>query len=401
MRLAIEAAKFTDSEADGLRRSMATFRHMGTVGEYGRKFVGGMVERGYDPDFAARCFKQIEGFGSYGFPESHAISFALLVYASAWIKRHWPDVFCASLLNSQPMGFYQPAQLVRDAREHGAVVRPPDVLASAWDCTLEPYDPPTDGSSRLRPVRLGLRMVKGLNREEAERLIAARAEGVGDLQGLARAAGLSRRTLELLAEADALRPLGLDRRQGLWAVKGLAQEGRIETEAPLAARMGSTETQVDLPFMSLPQHVAEDYRTTSLSLKAHPCGFFRAELAALGAVPAQDLRAARHGRRIAVGGLVLIRQRPGTAKGVTFITLEDETGPANIVVWADVFEANRRLIMTSSFLVVHGRLQKAGEVIHLVAERVTDLSPRLHALRETEAEGGRPPPRLTRSRDFH
>jgi error-prone DNA polymerase len=401
MRLAIEAAKFTDSEADGLRRSMATFRHLGTVGDYGVKFVEGMVSRGYDPDFAQRCFRQIEGFGSYGFPESHAISFALLVYASAWIKRHWPDVFCATLLNSQPMGFYQPAQLVRDAREHGVEVRPPDVLASAWDCTLEPNNLSTEEVARPKPVRLGLRLVKGLNRDEADRLIAARDAGAADMEALARRARLSRRTLELLAEADAFRSLGMDRRRALWEVKGLAQEGRIETDAPLVAGMASTEVQVELPFMSLPQHVAEDYRTTSLSLKAHPCGFFRQELAALGAVPAASLRTARHGRRLAVGGLVLIRQRPGTAKGVTFITLEDETGPANIVVWAEPFEANRRLVMTASFLVVHGRLQKAGEVIHLVAERFTDLSPRLSTLREADTLPGEAAPRLHRSRDFH
>ncbi|WP_374573822.1 error-prone DNA polymerase [Phenylobacterium sp.] len=394
MRLAIEAAKFTESEADGLRRSMATFRHMGTVGEYGVKFVEGMTARGYDPEFAQRCFKQIEGFGSYGFPESHAISFALLVYASAWIKRWYPDVFCAALLNSQPMGFYQPAQLVRDARRHGVEVRAPDVSASDWDCTLEP----ASGGARLKAVRLGLRQVRGLKEEEARRLVEARAAGARTLPELARAGRLSRRTLELLAEADAFRSLGLSRRAALWAVKGLAGEGRIETDAPLAARLSSTETQVELPLMSLPRHVVEDYRTTGLSLKAHPCGFFRQELKRLGAIPAQALETARNGQRLAIGGLVLIRQRPGTAKGVTFLTLEDETGPANVVVWRDVFEANRRLVMTASFVVVHGRLQRAGEVIHLVAERFTDLSGELARLREDDARAA---PRLVRSRDFH
>ena len=397
MRLAIEAAKFTDSEADGLRRSMATFRHMGTVGEYGVKFVEGMTARGYDPEFAQRCFKQIEGFGSYGFPESHAISFALLVYASAWIKHHWPDVFCAALLNSQPMGFYQPAQLVRDARDHGVEVRPPDVLESQWDCTLE-------AASRapgrpLKAVRLGLRQVRGLQEEEARRLVAARDAGARTISELARAGRLSRRTLELLAEADAFRGLGVDRRAALWAVKGLGGEARIETDAPLAARLASTEAQVELPFMSLPQHVSEDYRTTSLSLKAHPCSFFRQDVERMGAVPAAALREARHGQRLSIAGLVLIRQRPGTAKGVTFMTLEDETGPANIVVWRDVFEANRRLVMTASFVVVHGRLQRAGEVIHLVAERFTDLSRRLADLRETDARRAAGP--MVRSRDFH
>jgi len=399
MRIAIEAAKFSDDDADGLRRSMATFRHNGNVGDYEAKFIKGMESRGYDPAFVRRCFQQIEGFGSYGFPESHAISFALLVYASAWVKRWWPDAFCASLLNSQPMGFYQPAQLVRDAREHGVEVRPPDVLTSDWDCTLEPLP-----GERLRAVRLGLRQVRGLNEEEAGRLLQARDAGARTIGDFARLARLSRRSLELLAEADALRSLGLDRRQALWAVKGLAGEARVETDAPLLAGAGAREMQVELPFMDLPQQVAEDYRTTSLSLKAHPCGFFRQDLRALGAVPAADLRTLRDGRRTAVGGLVLIRQRPGTAKGVTFLTLEDESGPANIVVWRDVFEAHRRLVMTASFLVAHGRLQKAGEVIHLVAERFTDLSPSLARLREDEVApeiGSHRSGALIRSRDFH
>ncbi|MFN3521046.1 MAG: error-prone DNA polymerase [Phenylobacterium sp.] len=401
MRLAIEGAKFTDSEADGLRRSMATFRHYGTVGEYGVKFVEGMTARGYDPAFAERCFKQIEGFGSYGFPESHAISFALLVYASAWIKHHYPDVFCAALLNSQPMGFYQPAQLVRDAREHGVEVRPPDVIASQWDCTLEPLGRPVPRP--VKAVRLGLRQVRGLQEEEGRRLVAARAAGAKTIADLARAGRLSRRTLELLAEADAFRGLGVERRAALWAVKGLGGEARIETDAPLAARLVSREAQVELPFMSLPQQVAEDYRTTSLSLKAHPCSFFRQDLERMGATPAAALREMRHGRRLSVGGLVLIRQRPGTAKGVTFMTLEDETGPANVVVWRDVFEANRRLVMTASFVVVYGRLQRAGDVIHLVAERFADLSERLAELRQDEdgAASGKGAGRMVRSRDFH
>jgi error-prone DNA polymerase len=455
MRLAIEAARFTPEEANGLRRSMATFRHYGDVGVYGAKFVQGMVARGYDPGFAHRCFRQIEGFGSYGFPESHAVSFAKLVYVSAWIKHHHPDVFCAALLNSQPMGFYQPAQLVRDAREHGVEVLPPDVLLSDRDCTLEgetarqswvqnlfsqrektptpapqawedeglpclqSNPSPSHGSAmgpslslcwercpgaRLRPVRLGLRMIGGLREEEATRLVAARAAGARTLPELASRASLSRRSLELLAEADALRSLGMDRREGLWAVKGLAPEARIETEAPLLALMGPpAEGMVQLPPMRLPAHVAEDYRTTSLSLKAHPCAFFRPTLAGLGAVTAARLRGMKDGARLCVGGLVLIRQRPGTAKGVVFVTLEDETGAANAVVWRDVFAANRRIVMASRFLVVHGRLQRAGEVIHVVAERFTDLTGRLRELK-AEADDQPPPPttpRLARSRDFH
>jgi error-prone DNA polymerase len=400
MKLAMEAAKFTPEEANGLRRSMATFRHLGSVGVYGQKFVEGMVRRGYDPDFARRCFKQIEGFGSYGFPESHAVSFAKLVYVSAWIKCHYPDVFCAALLNSQPMGFYQPAQLVRDAREHGVTVLGPDVLKSDWDSKLEPLPP----EGEKLAVRLGLRQVRGLRQEEIERLIAARADGCASLQPLARRAQLSRRTLELLAEADAFRSLGLDRREGLWAVKAIAPEAKAETETPLLAALGLEEDAVELPRMTLPAHVAEDYRTTGLSLKAHPCRFFRPLLTGLGAVPTEALKTMRDGQRVTVGGLVLIRQRPGTAKGVVFATLEDETGVANAVVWPDVFAAHRRTVMSASFLVVSGRLQRASDVIHVVAERFIDLTGRLAEMKDADgAEAHRRPSvqRLQRSRDFH
>ena len=397
MRLAIEAAKFSEDDADGLRRAMATFRHLGTIGDYGRQFIEGMTARGYDPEFAQRCFHQIEGFGSYGFPESHAISFALLVYASAWVKWRWPDAFCASLINSQPMGFYQPAQLVRDAREHGVDVRPVNALTSDWDCTLEPVS-----GERLRAVRLGLRQVKGLKEEEAQRLMALRAQGVRSLEGFARC--LSRRTMELLAEADAFSGLAVNRRQALWAVKGLAGEAFVETAAPLMARQSLKEQQIELPLMSAPREVAEDYRTTRLSLKAHPCSFFRGELGALGAVPASGLRHLRNGRSISVGGLVLVRQRPGTSKGVVFMTLEDETGIANIVVWKDVFEANRRLVMGASFVVVQGQLQIEGEVIHLVAKRFTDLTHLAAAMKSdapVEDPRHQPTGKLVSSRDFH
>ncbi|MGH7010884.1 MAG: error-prone DNA polymerase, partial [Caulobacteraceae bacterium] len=371
MRLAIEAAKFTPEEANGLRRSMATFRQNGEVGLYGEKFVAGMLARGYDADFARRCFHQIEGFGAYGFPESHAVSFAKLVYVSAWIKRHHPDVFLMAMLNAQPMGFYQPAQLVRDAREHGVEVRPADLSFSDWDASLEGLA--KVGS--LRPVRLGLRQIRGLRADEAERLLEARRAGARNLSELARLARPSRRSLELLAEADALRSFGLDRRAGLWAVKGLAGEIGIEAEAPLLARLGApVEAAAALPAMPLPTHVAEDYRTAGLSLKAHPCAFFRPLLRRLGAAPAGALRDMVDGERVATAGLVLIRQRPGTAKGVIFMTLEDETGSANIVVWKNVFTAQRRAVMTASFLLVRGRLQRAGEVVHLVAERLEDLT---------------------------
>ncbi|MGZ3375364.1 MAG: error-prone DNA polymerase [Phenylobacterium sp.] len=406
MRLAIEAAKFTDDEADGLRRSMATFRADGKLWTYKDKFIEGMSRRGYDPDFAARCFKQIEGFGSYGFPESHAISFAILVYVSAWVKRHHPEVFCAALLNSQPMGFYQPAQLVRDARQHGVEVRPPDIVSSDWDCTLEA---PVDPGAHHAALRLGLRQIKGLRREEVRLITAARGWGARSFEDYALGAGLSRRSLELLAEADAFRALGLSRRAALWAVKGLADEVGAERSAPLIARQSAQEAQVQLPFMSLPKEVAEDYRTTSLSLKKHPVSFYRDDLTALRAVPCGSLVGRRSGARISVGGLVLVRQRPGTAKGVVFLTLEDETGIANIVCWKDAFEANRRLVMGASFLLVHGRLQVANNVIHLVAEGFTDLSGKLSEMRDhEEGPGARPASpharvdnRLVRSRDFH
>jgi error-prone DNA polymerase len=457
MKMAMEAAKFTPEEANGLRRSMATFRNLGTVGEYGVKFVEGMVRRGYDPEFAQRCFKQIEGFGSYGFPESHAVSFAKLVYISAWIKHHYPDVFCAALLNSQPMGFYQPAQLVRDAKEHGVEVRGPDVLLSDWDSKLEPPPPrsqspspawggtadtqcrqggevlwsddhrqvsraasdcptlaasrpfpPNDGEGgkgegRL-PVRLGLRQIRGLKEEEITRLVIARREGAATLEALARRARLSRRCLELLAEADAFRSLGLDRREGLWKVKALAPEIAAEAPGSLLAGLDLDEADVALPRMQLPAHVAEDYRTTGLSLKAHPCRFFRSLLTRLGAVPTAQLKSMKDGQRVVVGGLVLIRQRPGTAKGVVFATLEDETGIANAVIWPDTFAPNRRTVMTATFLVVVGKVQSASDVIHVVAERFIDLSPRLADMKNADGELPHRRPsdaRLQKSRDFH
>jgi error-prone DNA polymerase len=257
------------------------------------------------------------------------------------------------------------------------------------------------------PVRLGLRQIKGLKEEEVIRLIETRSGGAQTLEALAVRARLSRRTLELLAEADALRSLGLDRREGLWAVKGLAPEVGAEGEVPLLASLGAPpEGQVELPLMPLPTHVAEDYRTTSLSLKAHPCGFYRSLLTRLGAVTTAQLRGMKNGARVCVGGLVLIRQRPGTAKGVVFLTLEDETGAANAVVWRDVFEVNRRAVMTSAFLVVHGRLQRAGDVIHVVAERFTDLTPRLADMKNADGEDPHrrstsSDARLVRSRDFH
>ena len=425
MRLAIVAAKFTPEEANGLRRAMATFRNEGTVGNYREMFVGRMAARGYDPEFAARCFQQIEGFGSYGFPESHAASFAKLVYVSAWIKYWRPDVFCAAILNSQPMGFYQPAQLVRDAREHGVEVRGVDLLASDWDCSLEEAEvaPPLSleaeqrNYGRWRSVRLGFSQIRGLKQDDGQKLVAARDAGARTPEDLARA-GVSRRTLELVAEADGFRCVGMDRRTALWAVKGLGFQSTAP-KAPVApgllALMGDLpETGVTLPTMPLAEHVAEDYRTHGLSLKAHPIDFFRKALAARGVTPCGALKDERrfpNGKAVTVAGLVLTRQRPGTAKGVTFLTLEDETGPANVVIWNDRFAPNRRTVMTSSFLQVSGKLQREGEVIHLVAEAFVDHSAQLLKLRGRRrrrttpgTESPKPSGRRTRlqhSRDFH
>jgi error-prone DNA polymerase len=407
MQIAIVAAKFTPDEADGLRRAMATFRHTGNVHLFRDKFIGGMAERGYDRDFAEHCFSQIEGFGEYGFPESHAASFALLVYASAWIKCRYPDVFCAAILNSQPMGFYQPAQLVRDARAHGVEIRSADVNFSDWDCTLE-----ANGGGHA--VRLGFRLIQGLSEAELKKLIAARGNGFASIERLAAIAGVSRFAIERLAEADAFRSLGLDRRAALWAARRLdvigigtarrAANVEIEDPLPLLAPHLSDELfpeqAVALPAMPLCEHVVEDYVATGLSLKAHPVGFFRDRLTALGAIRNSALRSdplptlpRKRGRyregAVTVAGLVLVRQRPGTSKGVVFMTLEDESDIANIIVWPKVFENNRRTVMTARFLAVRGRLQRAGLVIHVIAENFVDLSAELPMLRNDGLrEGG-------------
>ena len=431
MQIAIVAAKFTPDEADGLRRAMATFRHTGNVHLFRDKFIEGMTARGYDREFAEHCFGQIEGFGEYGFPESHAASFALLVYASAFIKCHYPDVFCAAILNSQPMGFYQPAQLVRDARAHGVEILPADVNFSDWDCTLEPAptlpSPASGGGIEGggHAVRLGFRLVQGLSEDELKKLIAARGNGFSSIERLAAIAGASRFTIERLAEADAFRSLGLDRRAALWAARRLDVIGArplrraasgAEQALPLLARHLSEELfpeeSVLLPAMPLCEHVVEDYVATGLSLKEHPVRFFRDRLTALGAVPNEALRGEDliQDSMVTVAGLVLIRQRPGTAKGVVFLTLEDETGNANIIVWPKAFEKNRRTVMTARFLAVRGRLQRAGLVVHVVAESFVDLSAQLPWLREggdlfsPKLSGGPLPVDASlplKSRDFH
>jgi error-prone DNA polymerase len=359
MRIAIVAAGFTPDEADGLRRAMATFRKTGTIHSFEAKLVDGMVARGYDRDFAERCFKQIEGFGEYGFPESHAASFALLVYVSAWLKRHYPAAFACALLNSQPMGFYAPAQIVRDARDHGVEVRPVDVNVSQWDCTLEPAEGP-DGTA----LRLGFRQIKGFKEENAEALVAARGNGYVD--GSA----------------------GLARRAALWAVRALGPE-----PLPLFADEPDdaiAEAAVTLPEMALGEQVIEDYTALRLSLKAHPLRLLRPPLEAQGVVPTARLAELRDGRRVTVAGLVICRQRPGTASGVIFATLEDETGIANLIVWPKVFERHRRAVLRSRLMAATGTLQREGLVIHVIVDRLSDLSGLLEGLAEVDATAVRP-----------
>jgi error-prone DNA polymerase len=386
MRIAIVAAGFTPAESDQLRRAMAAFRRAGTIYEMGEKLIAGMLAKGYEREFAERCFKQLEGFGEYGFPESHAASFALIVYVSCWIKHYFPDVFLAALLNAQPMGFYAPAQLVRDAREHGVEVRPPDVNRSDWDCTLEPaarpQEPTAEGGGRFA-VRLGLRQIKGMKEPAAARIIAARAAAgrFDSVDDLARRAGLDRGTTDRLATADAFTSIDLNRRKAGWTA--LAQAG---APLPLFEHVSDygTEAATALPDMSLGEEVAHDYASLRLSLKAHPLSFFRPEFESRGHTRACDLPAARDGSWITVAGLVLVRQRPGSASGVIFATLEDETGVANVIVWPKTFDRYRKTVMRAKLVGVTGRLQKEGKVIHLIANRLTDHSARLADLADGE-----------------
>jgi error-prone DNA polymerase len=467
MKIAIVGAGFAPEEADRLRRAMATFKRNGEIHQFREKFVAGMLRNGYSPDFATRCFDQIEGFGTYGFPESHAASFALLVYVSAWIKCFHPDVFACALLNSQPMGFYAPAQIVRDATEHGVEVRPADVNHSEWDCTLEPpagQDPSPVPSPRKRgegtlrqsgaaalalrargargarvpddrmALRLGLRQIKGLAEADAARLVAARGAGYRDARDLWRRSGLGRAVLERLAAADALRSLGgenggaknggLDRRRGLWAVKALGQAplplfaAASDSPSPPAGGRGQGEgghsdlaavapsppppspgereriAAALLPEMPLGEHVVEDYATTGLTIKRHPLAFLRRELARDGLVRAAELATLPVGRRLAIAGLVLIRQRPGSANGVVFVTLEDETGIANLIVWPATLERFRRAALGATLLYCRGRLQREESVIHIVAEDLKDWTARLNTLRERTGDES-PPPRAT------
>ena len=430
MRIAIVAAKFTPPEADKLRRAMATFKRVGTIKNFQDKFILGMVGRGYDRAFAESCFSQIRGFGEYGFPESHAASFANLVYVSSWMKCYYPDVFAAALLNSQPMGFYAPAQIVRDAKEHGVAVRQVDVNLSDWDCTLE-LIPPLKGEGRrtkcagvgsvfeegpppgplrgptsplqgevkkelhsrhaamkddirtTHALRLGFRQISGFSEEHGLRIESVRGRGFDSVRDLWLRTRLPPATIERLANADAFGSLGLSRRDALWAVRALQRTGDKD-DLPLFARvaMPPLEPDVALPPMRLGEQVIEDYRHLHLSLKAHPVSFLRADLEARGIVRHELLPGIAADRSVTVAGLVLVRQRPGTAKGVIFMTLEDETGIANAIVWPKTFEAFRPQVLGARLVAVTGKLQNASGVIHVVADQIDDLTPLLRGLSE-------------------
>ncbi|WP_137787787.1 error-prone DNA polymerase [Sphingomonas sp. 3P27F8] len=378
MKVAIVGAGFTAAEADQLRRAMSTFKLTGGVGHFYDKLVGGMVARGYPQDFAERTFKQIEGFGSYGFPESHAASFAKIAYASSWMKHHHPDVFCAALLNAQPMGFYAPAQIVQDAQAHGVEVLPVCINASRWDCTLEP------AGNRLA-VRLGFRQVRSLANVHGAAIVSARGDAdYGSIEEVWRRAGVPRAAIERLAEADAFHSLAHDRRQGLWKVRGLGEAPlplfAAADERELAFSAEGLEPSVALAPMTDGREVVEDYRTTQLSLRAHPVSFLRDALTARKIVRCGDLLSTKDGRHVEVAGVILVRQKPGSAKGVLFITIEDETGVAQGIIWPDRFEKYRRIVMSSSMVSLKGRLQKEGEVIHVIVDRITDLTPMLRQI---------------------
>jgi error-prone DNA polymerase len=403
--LAIVAAKFSADEANGLRRAMATFRHVGTIGTFQEKFIARMTARGYERSFVEACFEQIKGFGSYGFPESHAASFALLVYVSAWIKCHHPAAFAAALLNSQPMGFYAPAEIVRCAREHGVPVLAADTAFSDWDCTLE------RNAKGVLCLRLGFRQIDGLREDDARAITEERGYGYRGFADFARRTGLSKRALVTLAEADAFRAFGFDRREGLWAVRRLPDDDPLPLFAPRTAPEMGAENISPLPVMPLSEHVLADYQTTRLSLKGHPTQFLRSVFDEEGIASCKAVSDLPDGAAVRCAGVVLVRQRPGEGTAI-FITLSDETGVCNVVVWARTFAHFRKEVMGSRLLLAEGKVQKSPEgVIHLMAERLIDRSADLGLLssaavprhKPVPVKGGHPrdvrvlPP----SRDFH
>ncbi|WDR04792.1 error-prone DNA polymerase [Devosia rhodophyticola] len=403
MKIAMVAAEFSADEANGLRRAMATFRHLGTMSEFEGKMVDGMVRRGYDPEFAQRCFNQIKGFGEYGFPESHAASFAKLVYVSAWLKHHYPAVFACGLLNAQPMGFYAPAQIVRDAREHGVEVRPIDINASQWDNIIE------IGADGAMILRLGMRQIDGFKKSWAADIMRLRTAKFDSVESLWRKTGLPKHGLKLLADADGLGSINLDRRAGLWAIRRLPDDNPLPLFAAADARELGDEPFTDLPQMPLSEHVVADYQTTRLSLKAHPMAFLRGKFGKENILSCGDLANQADGAHVRVAGVVLIRQRPGKGNAI-FMTLEDETGIANALIWARRFERYRRAIMGAKLMLIEGKVQKSAEgVIHLMAQAVYDRTYELDALTNTQSTARtlyRPThPRNVRvipnSRDFH
>lgn len=394
MKIAIVAAGFTPAEADELRRSMATFKAKGLVTKFQEKLTTGMMKNGYTLEYAQRVFKQLEGFGSYGFPESHAASFALLVYVSSWIKWYYPDVFACGLLNSMPMGFYQPAQIIIDARKHGVEVRPVDINYSIWDNKLEVEDAGRSvsiedpdwnvgkKSGKFCALRLGFRQVKGLRQEDMDLLIAQRKDGYKFINDL-RDANIPEAALERLADADAFRSIGLDRRQALWEVSTKDRPHAIFAGQPSP---DAKNENINLPVMSTSEHVVQDYAATSLSLKAHPVSFVREQLDKFNIIQTGKLSELKDGMFVKVAGLVLVRQRPGTAGGICFMTIEDETGVANIVIFESLFETFRKEILQSKLIMVEGKLQIEGEVVHVIAKRLHNYSKLLRHLTPSQKE---------------
>jgi error-prone DNA polymerase len=379
MKLAIVAAGYSAGEADQLRRAMAAWKRHGGMESHRERIMCGMLERGYTAEFAARLFEQIKGFGSYGFPESHAASFAGIVYASCWLKCHEPAAFSCALLNAQPMGFYGPSQIVQDAQRHGITVRPVDVRLSDWNCTLE-----DDEHGRGQPaLRLGLRQVRGMRQDVAERLAAARADhAFADVVDLCTRTGIDRRQQELLAEAGALRGLAGHRHRAKWAVAG------VESQLPLFGRASPAEEAIVLPTPSVAENLHSDYARTGLSLGPHPLKLIRARLRAARFADSRSLRVQPHRSPVRAAGLVTQRQRPQTAGGTTFITIEDEHGFINVVVWRDVAERQRRAYLEATLLGVEGQWESVDGVSHLIARRLLDMSTWLGSLD-------------SRSRDFH
>lgn len=366
MKLAEVAAGFSPGEADQLRRAMAAWKTPGKIEHYRRKLIEGMLANGLDEAFAERCYRQLQGFGEYGFPESHAASFALLVFTSCWLKHHYPAAFCAAMLNSQPLGFYAPAQLVRDAREHNVEVLSVDINSSDWDCTLE-------AARGDFAVRLGMRLVNGLRKDAAEQIEAGRQAGKYESpEDLRRRANLDRQTLFTLADADALTSMNLNRRQAVWYALG---QEKTNKDHPLFADLNDEQSSDCLPLAAQQEEVFDDYRSLGLSLRNHPLAFYREYLNGLGVQPSESLQQCESGVHVAVAGMVLLRQRPATAKGITFVTLEDETGATNLIIHSHTWERYYRIAKRNRAWIAHGELQHAEGVIHLVVNSLEPLKP--------------------------